>query len=292
MQLTVLFETLILNKQIIKVLHNVPDSIAALDATLEHIFRGRRPTGGGVGYAAELRRYNRSARKPFRDTFDGPLRTPHYKDTGPDTFLNVNRPAVTEFGRGERPCPLGLHGPGVDYAGRHCPCSLGILDITSVLDFILRQHQFIPKDPELVPRRGETLWPALASWVEPREGCKFEKLAQWMLAGSKYQPLLCRFRARSYVEPEYPDVTSLGDAAAAEAVNIYNMRLAIYKGRTVQLYTAFGETKGIEKDDECLSYVVGDAVGLGLIFRYLLTVESARLYIYSRPQTLIVCSWN
>lgn len=277
MQLAILFEELILDKRVIKILHNVPDSIAALDATLEHIFRGRRPTGRGVGYAAALRRYNSSARKSFRDRANGPLRTPHYKDTGPDTFLDVNRPTATEFRRGERACPLGLHGPGVDYAGRHCPCYLGILDITSVLDLILRQHHFIPGDPAITPNRAEVLWPALASWAEPREDCKFERLAQWMLAGSKYQPLLCRFKARSPTKPQLPDVTGLEEASAAEVVNVYNMRSAIYKEKVAQLYTAFGETKGVETDDECLSYIVGDAIGLGLIFRYLLTVESARL---------------
>lgn len=287
-QLGVLFGDLIFNRQIIKILHNVPDSVAALDATLEHIFRGLRPTVRGAGYATEMRRYNNSLRKPFRDTIDGPLRNPHYKDTGPDTFLNVNRPTITEFERREMPCPLNLHGPGVDYAGRCCPCYLGILDITSVLDFILRQHRFISRDPGVAPRHGETVWPALASWVEPREGCGFERLAQWMLAGSKYQPLLCRFRARKPTEPKHPDATGLGAAAAVEAVNIYKMRLAIYQERVAQLYTSFGETKGIEKDDECLSYVVGDAIGLALILRYLLTVESAGLYVYLCPRTLIV----
>lgn len=284
----VLFRDLIFNRQIIKVLHNVPDSIAALDTTLEHIFRGLCPVVRGPGYATELRRYSNSLRKPFRDTIDGPLRNPHYKDTGPDRFLNVNRPTTTEFERGEMPCSLNFHGPGVDYAGRRCPCYLGILDITSVLDFILRQHQFISRGSGVALRHGETVWPALAPWTEPREGCKFEKLAQWMLAGSKYQPLLCRFRARRNTAPEQPDITSLGVAAAVEAVNIYKIKLAIYQERTAQLYTSFGETKGIETDDECLSYIVGDAIGLALIFRYLLTVESARLYVYLCPQTLIV----
>lgn len=258
----------------------MPHTVAALDATLEHIFRGRRPTGtGGAGYAAALRQYNSSARKPFRDTADGPLRTPHYKDTGPVTLLNVNRPITTEFGRGERPCPLNLHGAGVDYAGRHCPCYLGILDIASILDFILRQHRFIPRDPEIAPRQGEILWPALASWAEPREGCQFERLLQWMLAGSKYQPLLCRFRTGNYTEPQHPDLTGLGEAAVNRATNIYKMRLAICRQKTAQLYTAFGDTNGIEADDDCLSYIVGDVIGLGLIFRYLLTVECPRLYV-------------
>lgn len=288
--MSVLFGDFVLNKRVLKILHNVPNTVAALDATLEHIFRGRRPRGtGGAGYTAALGRYNRSTRKPFRDTPEGPLRTPHYKDTGPDTFLNANRPIATEFGRGERPCPIGLHGPGVDYAGRHCPCSLGILDITSVLDFILRQHRFIPGDPEIAPRRGEILWPVLASWAETREGCKFERLSQWMLAGSKYQPLLCRFRTGGFTEPTHPDVTGLDPAAVARAANIYKMRSALYNEGVAQLYTAFGETHGVEANDECLSYIVGDVVGLGLMFRYLLTVECPRLYVSPRPPNAV---WN
>lgn len=283
MQLGVLFEDLILNKKYIKIWHNVPHSVAALDATLEHIFRGRAPPAKGMpGYEAALRQYKNSARKPFRETENGPLRTPHYKDTGPETFLNVNRPASLEFERSGKPCPLGLHGPGVDYAGRRCPCYLGILDITSILDFILRQHCFIPGSSTAAPDKaadGAVAFPLLASWAQERKDCSFSRLAQWMLAGSKYQPLLCRFKTRSHTEPKKTSITGLGEAGAKEAMNIYNMKMVIYKEKTAQLYTSFGETHGIEADETCLSYIVGDAIGLGLIFRYLLTSESPRLYV-------------
>lgn len=287
LQVQILFEDLILNKKVIKILYNVPDSIAALDATLEHIFRGRPPppNKGAPNYQDALRQYKNSARKPFRETEGSPLRLPHYKDTGPETYLDVNRPASLEFERGEKPCPLGFHGPGVDYAGRRCPCYLGILDITSILDFILRQHHFIPGDPTSNLQEmgdNETMWPALGSWAEPRKDCNFTKLAQWMLAGSKYQPLFCMFKTRSHTIPKRPHITGIQGIGAKEAMNIYNMQVAICKEKYAQLYTAFGETNGIERDEVCLSYIVGDAIGLGLMFRYLLTTESPRLYVYLR----------
>lgn len=239
---------------------------------MEHIFRGHRPVGDDV---REHARYRASLRKPFRETPDDHFRTPFYKDTGPDDLLQVNRPWDTEFDRSDRPCPLNLHGPGVDYAGRSCPCDKGILDITSLADYVLYQH-YITRVPEIVDGTGIVTHPK-PPWAEPTKNYSFSDLARWFLAGSKYQPLLRRFKTRSHEEPLKPNVEGLRGAVAKEVMNIYNMKLAIFMGMKAQLYTTSGETKGIEKDDTCLAYVTGDAIGLALIFRNFLTSESPSL---------------
>lgn len=94
------------------------------------------------------------------------------------------------------------------------------------------------------------------------------------MAGHKWQPFLCRFTETGQLEPQEPNTEDLQPEAAEAFTNIYNMRYNMHKVERDKLFTTGGETRDIERDDICLSYVVGEAVGLGLILRNLLTCES------------------
>lgn len=255
-----------------KIWLDLPRGIAALDATMEHIYRGYPDEGS-----------NAPRRPPYRESIDSPVRFPSFKDAGPDRYFLVDRPPQLIFPRGAKPCPLGFHGDGVDFAQRSCPCFSGNLDFRDILDTILRTHYFIPypnfariaRPPEEGKKASTGLdVPAHSSWAEPRVECSYEDFVTWMLAGDKFQPLLHQLRTRGKKAPKPPEA---GRLPAAQTRKTYETHLAAHQRERAKFLRFLESTKDFERNDEKLSYVVGTGIGIAMAFRHLLTCEIPRV---------------
>jgi hypothetical protein len=260
-----------------KIWLDLPRGIAALDATMEHVYRGPKIKSTFAYH-----------RRPYRESPDSALRYPGFKDTGPADHFYVRRPPQLNFPRGPKPCPLGFHGDGVDFADRSCPCFSGNLDVKDILDFILRTYHFIPH-----PDVARTMWTPFNEgsertstgldhphcWAEPRAECRYEDFLMWMLAGDRLQPLLLQLRTRGKKRPTVPEVGGLSDVEAGEAARVYKTRLADYRQEEDAFLEFLKDTVGFERNDEQLSYVVGTGIGIALAFRELLTCETPRMCV-------------
>ncbi|KAI5803825.1 hypothetical protein EDC01DRAFT_762812 [Geopyxis carbonaria] len=281
--LSILFRELVFKEHLIKIWFDMPKQIAALDATIEHMFRGT-----GVS-------------KKRGEFCEGEVdrnlsRVPMYKNIGPPDYFRFDRPDDLHFTTGSRPCPLGLHTDGVDYLWRACPCDSANIDITALLDHILRQHAFIPMAGQMLSTQtGQLLeTPAVVSnWSRSLDQCPFDQFEKWMLAGDRFIPLLSTFKNR-YIQRPKPMPREVLERLPAwqqeEARRHYEKSEAEYQQAKIDLHWAYEKSSlGFETNDLALEAVYGDVLSLAMILRQVMTCEddnllATRLIMYGARQ--------
>lgn len=282
----------IFNPKIIKVWFNTADEIPALEATIEHMYRRKR----------------RGAFKEMGFESEDIKREPTYKKIGPPGFyenikesqIGFSRPKDLHFEYGRRPCPLGFHSKEMDYAGRACPCKLANIDIFSLITYILRQYGFdsgrIYTEPEVPTRRdpprvsgrdlSRTRKDRYGSrrdwWKQKADEHEFDRLVKCMLAGDYFVPLLSRLKPLSTMEREdffaklaaFPDPTGETTRLHLESHD----KIEHIKNKMLSPLTDWRkDTAHWFRQDFLIEAAVKEAIGLSMVTRHLMTLESDRL---------------
>jgi hypothetical protein len=265
-QLQKLFDY-IFDRERIKVGYNIQEDIEALDATLEHMYR-------------------REHRRTFQEQghmSEDLVRRPGYKDIGPPGYYNrFARPQSLEFRRGlDQQCPYGFHSEGVDYNNRACPCNFNYIDITAIVDFILRQYDFHPTILNVIDEEGKVVRTPHQrdSWARVYPNCSFEKFEKWMLAGDRYIPLLSTMKGRYIKEPPPLNLDGYSATDCELATLHYLEELRVYEEAKEKVskwkYNDYHEN--LLRDDGVLSNIYGDVLSLSIIVRTLMTCETDRV---------------
>lgn len=215
-----LFRELLFGDGYLKVWWNYGEDFAVLDATIAHMFQGTpRP------------RY-------WKTPWSGSSHwvQPYFKVKS-DRY-RAERPADLTFSRESVPCVF--HEPGENEQRMACPCRLGNVDLSTILDKICRQLGLAYAAEASSRGLGQRQW-----W-QAKFGNNYSRLLDWLLGQDRLYPLL----------------NYLKEGAARS-------------GDKDAFYQSLGP--GMETDIDKMGYNVGDVVGIALIMRYLTTTDDRLL---------------
>ena len=215
-----LFEELVFGPQYLKVWWNYGEDFAVLDATIAHMFQG-----------TPRERYWKT---PWRG--DGYWIQPFFK------FHSLHyggpRPPNLMFSKNLISCDL--HRLEANESGMTCPCRLGNVDLSTILDHICRQLDLT----YAADSAGTDL--RQRNWSNAKMRNNYARLLEWLLGQDRLYPLL-----------DY-----LKEGAARS-------------GDKTEFYQSLGP--GMETDIDKMGYNIGDVVGVALIMRYLTTTDDRLL---------------
>lgn len=210
-----LFEELLFGPRYLKVWWNYGEDFAVLDATIAHMFQG-------TPRKRYLKTIWRSPSRWIQPFFK--VKSIHYGGERPPNLTFSSDPVQCHF-----------HQLARNDLGMACPCGLGNVDLSTILDDICRQLGLaigIYDSSSLGPR----------SWFVAKTYNNYAKLLGWLLGQDRLFPLL-----------DY-----LKDGARRS-------------GNKDDFYQSLGP--GIETDIDKMGYNIGDVVGVALIMRYLTTTD-------------------
>lgn len=215
-----LFKKLLFENDYLKVWWNYGEDFAVLDATIAHMFQGTpRP---------------RHMTTPYRGA--PYLVQPFFKIKS--AYYQGVRPQDLTFSRESVACTF--HVRGENELGIACPCSLGNVDLSTILDHICRQLGLTNAAYATSTGVGQRQW-----W-KAKKFNNYAKLLDWLLSQDRVYPLL----------------NYLKEGAARS-------------GDKDSFYQSLGP--GMETDINKMGYNIGDVVGIALIMRYLTTTDDRLL---------------
>ena len=172
--------------------------------------------------------------------------------------FNEKRPETPTFPLNQQHCILhgmwkegGRTHTGLSPEGISCPCvQTGNVDITTILDFILKQLGFAKSPFEVdqeIPSRDSNL---SRSWESPRFRCNYDMFLKWTLEGNRFYHLLKQLNG-------IPKWKSEADRD--------------------QFYQSLGP--GLEAKDDEIGYNAGDVIEVVLLMRFLTTTDARKPFI-------------
>ncbi|KAI9881249.1 MAG: hypothetical protein M1830_005535 [Pleopsidium flavum] len=219
-KLSELFDVVLFRHEYLKVWWNYGEDFKVLNATIAHMFQG-------------------TPRERFLEhLYGGAVQwvQPTFKITS--KYYDAERPRNLTFSRDDVDCTL--HLPGGDDLGMTCPCRLGNVDLSTILDHICRQLNLqtgINHYNE--PDRGEIA----KQWFVPKKYNSYKAVLQNLLGEDRLFPLLNHLKE------------------APKSRSRFNKSLG----------------SGMKVDIHKMGYDIGDVVGVALVMRFLTTTDDRKL---------------
>ncbi|KAI9711417.1 MAG: hypothetical protein M1812_007162 [Candelaria pacifica] len=249
-----LFSATIFNNQMLKIWFNYQSDIRVLQATIAHVYQGTP-----------------RERQVLRDRKSGEDQwmRPTWKFSS--RHLCRKRPAELTFRTHNDECRMHSKFTGVDVDGNRmgCPCYLGNVDISALLDYICRQFDWRGDDTvnNPLPPGGE--WDFMQTsilprtWTDNRGHCNYGGFLHWTIGS----------------DPLYPLFNHLKSIPTERVKNMRIKGLELSddekKAEIQAWYDSLGP--GMEDDDGKMGYNIGDVVGIALLMRFLTTTDDRKL---------------
>lgn len=215
-----LFQELLFGSDYLKVWWNYGEDFAVLDATIAHMFQG-----------TPRARYEKT---PYRGR---PYKVEPFFKVKSAHYGNERPPSLT-FSRDSVECKF--HALGENELGMACPCRLGNVDLSTILDDICRQ---LGMASAANVSSGSI---SQRQWWKAKFRNNYASLLDWLLGQDRIYPLL------NYLKEG-----------------------ADRSGNKEEFYQSLGP--GMETDIDKMGYNIGDVVGVALIMRYLTTTDDRLL---------------
>lgn len=238
-----IFSELIFDTSYYKFWFNPQTHVAAMEATLEHMYRSSE------------------GRSEF--CVNGRTGKPNYKSALTDETDVFNerppglsfRPAAGDRWEGHE-CPYNFHSADTDLWGRPCPCRSNNIDLCSFADFILRGLGYA---------HGGKVTDGPGHWCDTRFICDLGSFQACMLWQDRSVELLRKMKESM--------TTKFGDAGKQTGQTMY---FGEDDFMTWGPGSFFGSLD-FEADSRKLANLLSGVVGIALIVRFLTTTESPRL---------------
>ena len=246
-----LFAETIFNDQLLKLWFNYQSDIAVLEATIAHMYQG-------TPRIPQILRNSHSNDEGKWVRYNWKFSSEHLRQERPAklTFLTHNDDCNMHQKYPDNESQSSLQLSNADGQRIGCPCYLGNIDISPLLDYISRQLQWrgdstpnYPPPPADDDDMKPWNWNATTGaryWKANRIYCNYGNFLRWTMGSDPLYPLFERLKS---IPDGKPDKTAW--------------------------FNTFGP--GMEIDDEKMGYNIGDVVGIALLMRFLTTTDDRKM---------------